>query len=108
MRQSRVFVCLCRTARDAGVHLSKAGVSFLGEQGFCLVDGLPRLMDSTADAGHRHLRVGGRGYEERRMMLGMNSLEHKQSTPHVKQMSHTLGFRPNSSRVNKQGQIFAK
>lgn len=52
-------VCVCRTARDAGVHLSKAGVSFLGKQGFCLVDVLPCLVDSTADTGHRHLRVGG-------------------------------------------------
>lgn len=50
---------MCRTARDAGVHLSKAGVSFLGKQGFCLVDVLPCLMDSTADAGHRHLGGGG-------------------------------------------------
>lgn len=55
----RVWVCL--TARDAGVHLSKAGVSFLGEQGFCLVNVFPCLMDSTADAGHRHLKVGVRG-----------------------------------------------
>ena len=55
-----ISVCVCRTARDAGVHLSKAWVSLLGEQSLCLVDVLPCLMDSTADAGHRHLREGGR------------------------------------------------
>lgn len=48
---------MCHTARDAGVHLSKARVSLLGEKGFCLVNVLPCLMDPTADAGHRHLRV---------------------------------------------------
>ncbi|TNN75636.1 hypothetical protein EYF80_014186 [Liparis tanakae] len=44
------------TTSDAGVHLSEARVSLLGEQDFCLVDVLPCLVDSAADAGHRHLR----------------------------------------------------
>lgn len=52
-------VFMCRTARDAGVHLSEARVSLLGEQGFCLVNVLPGLMDPAADAGHGHLRVRG-------------------------------------------------
>lgn len=52
-----VCVCECRTARDAGIHLSKAGVSLLGKKGFCLVNVLACLVDATAaDAGHRHLR----------------------------------------------------
>lgn len=58
MQMLSVFVSVCPTARDAGVHLSKAWVSLLGEEGFCLVNALPCLMDSTADTGHRNLRVG--------------------------------------------------
>lgn len=52
-------VCVCRTSGDAGVHLSEAGVSLLREQGIRLVDVLPCLVDSTADAGHGHLKGGG-------------------------------------------------
>lgn len=49
-----------RTSRDAAVHLSEARVSLLGEQGFCLVDALARLVHSAgADAGHGHLPVEG-------------------------------------------------
>lgn len=50
------IVCVTyRTARDTGVHLSKAGISFLGEKGFCLVSVLSCFMDPTAHTGHRHL-----------------------------------------------------
>lgn len=52
--------CMCvlaaRTAGDAGVHLSEAWVSLLREQGFCLVNVLPRLVYAAANIGHRDLR----------------------------------------------------
>lgn len=49
-------VLAARTAGDAGVHLSEAWVSLLREQGFCLVNVLPRLVYAAANIGHRDLR----------------------------------------------------
>lgn len=45
------------TARDTGVHLSKARISFLGEKCFRLVCVLYCFMDPTAYARHRHLNL---------------------------------------------------